>query len=289
MTSAAHDAQHVDDRLAHDVPLDSHVHTELSHDSDVPLHLYAAAARARNISEIAVTDHLDFDRRDPNFKLDEYERRRRLVREAADLWEGRPHLRFGAEITFERRLEPQIRDYLATHPYDYVIGSVHISERTPLKDAHEAARWCAGKTPAEAAGWYFDEVLGAIRSGLFDTIGHLDFVKRWLVPFVSVGYATVPELYEPLLRALVESGTALEINSSGLRQPANELYPSPGAVDRFRALGGRYVTAGSDSHRIETFGFALGDAYALLERAGFEDLAFRRGGERVTVPIGSRP
>jgi hypothetical protein len=46
------------------------------------------------------------------------------------------------------------------------------------------------------------------------------------------------------------------------------------------------VTAGSDSHRIETFGFALGDAYALLERAGFEDLAFRRGGERVTVPIG---
>jgi HisJ family histidinol phosphate phosphatase len=190
MTSAPHDAQDVDDRLAHDLPLDSHVHTELSHDSDVPLHLYAAAARARNISEIAVTDHLDFDRRDPNFKLHEYERRRRLVREAAERWEGRPHLRFGAEITFERRLEPEIRDYLATHPYDYVIGSVHISERTPLKDAHEAARWCAGKTPAEAAGWYFDEVLGAIRSGLFDTIGHLDFVKRWLVPFVSVGYAT---------------------------------------------------------------------------------------------------
>ena len=35
MTSAAHDAQDVDDRLAHDLPLDSHVHTELSHDSDV--------------------------------------------------------------------------------------------------------------------------------------------------------------------------------------------------------------------------------------------------------------
>ena len=42
------------------------------------------------------------------------------------------------------------------------------------------------------------------RSGLFDTIGHLDFVKRYLVPHVMPAQlAAAPELYEPVLAALV--------------------------------------------------------------------------------------
>jgi histidinol-phosphatase (PHP family) len=274
-----------EDRLARDLPLDSHIHTDFSHDSDVPLALHAAAARERGIAEIAITDHLDFDTRDPNFKPDEYQRRCRAVREAADLWDGRPQIRFGVEITYEARLEADIRAYLATHAYDYTIGSVHVTERSPMREGEAAARWCAGKTVAEATAWYFDEVVGAARSGLFDTIGHLDFVKRYLVPHLSLSYTDQPEVYEPVLQALVDSGTALEVNSSGLRQPAQELYPGEGAVARFRALGGRRVTAGSDTHRIATFGFALADAYEVLERAGFEQLAFRRGAERVAVAL----
>ena len=60
-------------------------------------------------------------------------------------------------------------------------------------------------------------------------MGHIDFVKRYLVPHVTAtDLAAAPELYEPILRALVETGTALEINTSGLRQPAGESYPSRG-------------------------------------------------------------
>jgi len=273
------------DRLGHDLPLDSHLHTDFSHDADVPIDAYAALARARGIAEIAITDHLDFDTRDPNFKLGEYERRRRTVRETAERWEGRPHIRFGAELTYEARLEPDIRAYLATHPYDYVIGSVHVSERSPLAGPGAAAGWCAGKTVAEASAWYFDDVLAAIRSGLFDTIGHLDFVKRYLMPHLRLGYTDDPEIYEPLLRALIESGTALEVNSSGLRQAADETYPGPGAVDRYRELGGTRIVAGSDAHRIDSFAFALADAYEVITHAGFEELTFRRGAERVAVPL----
>jgi len=45
---------------ARDVPLDSHLHTELSPDSAVPLELYCAQAAERGVREIAITDHLDF-------------------------------------------------------------------------------------------------------------------------------------------------------------------------------------------------------------------------------------
>jgi histidinol-phosphatase (PHP family) len=282
------DVEASDDRLAHDLPLDSHLHTDFSHDADVDIEVYAAFARARGIAEIAITDHLDFDARDPNFKQGEYDRRRRTVRETAERWDGRPEIRFGAEITYEKRLEADIRSYLAGHPYDYLIGSVHISERTPLKDAETAARWCAGKTVAEASAWYFDDVLGAIRSGLFDTLGHLDVVKRFMAPHLRLRYADDPEIYEPPLRLLVETGIALEVNSSGLRQAAAEMYPSVGAVDRFRELGGTRIVAGSDAHRADSFGFALADAYEAIVQAGFEELTFRRGAGRVAVPLRAR-
>ena len=36
-------------------------------------------------------------------------------------------IRFGVEVTYERRYEDEIRGWLRRHPHDYVIGSVHIS------------------------------------------------------------------------------------------------------------------------------------------------------------------
>jgi histidinol-phosphatase (PHP family) len=94
-----------------------------------------------------------------------------------------------------------------------------------------------------------------------------------------------PELYEPVLRALVDSGTALEVNTSGLRQAPGETYPAGPIVALFRELGGSAVTAGSDAHRAATFAFGLEDGYRILAEAGFEELAFRRGGERVAIGI----
>jgi histidinol-phosphatase (PHP family) len=96
-------------------------------------------------------------------------------------------------------------------------------------------------------------------------------------------------LYEPILRGLVETGTALEINTSGLRQSANETYPSPAIVGMYRAMGGRAVNVGSDAHRADAFAWGLADGYAAAAAAGFEGLAFRRGGAPVTVPLRAAP
>ncbi len=124
----------------------------------------------------------------------------------------------------------------------------------------------------------------AARSGLFDTLGHLDFVKRYLVPHVGPGVlGAALELYEPVLRALVEGGTALEVNSSGLRQAARETYPGQAAVALFHELGGRRVTAGSDAHLAADFARGLATAYRIAAAAGFEALTFR--GRRIEIPL----
>jgi histidinol-phosphatase (PHP family) len=279
------------DRRASDLPLDAHVHTDLSPDSDVPIDDYARQAVQRNIAEIAITDHVDFDPSAPAYAFSTFAQRERTVRDAAERWGPRGvAIRFGVEVTWDRRWEADIRDHLARNAYDFVIGSVHVY-RDSVYSAEHVGPWVAAQRRlGDVVAPYFDEVTAGARTGLFDAMGHIDFVKRYLVPHVTPDQlAAAPELYEPILLALVASGTALEVNTSGLRQDAAESYPSAAIVARFHELGGERITVGSDAHRAEHFGWALDDGYAAARAAGFREITFRRGGETPAVVELSRP
>jgi histidinol-phosphatase (PHP family) len=271
-----------------DLPLDSHLHTDFSHDSRAPLELYAAQAAQRGIREIAITDHVDFLPGAPGYESFDFGARERTIRDAAERWAGRVTIRFGVELTYESRFEDQIREHLRSHSYDYAIGSIHAVLDSPYTSDRIVA-FAAGKTVAEAVAPYFGEVTAAIRSRLFDTIGHLDQCKRWLRPWFSpADFATIPESYEPLLVALVESGTALEVNSSGLRDNTGETYPGPWVVSRFRELGGRRVTVGSDAHMPQSFAFGLEEACEIVAAAGFDRLSLQRALDRGDLVLPER-
>ena len=278
------------DRQARDLPLDAHVHTDLSHDSAVPIDEHARQAAERGIAEIAITDHVDFAPSAPGFGETTFAQRERVVRDAAERWADRGvAIRFGVEITWDSRYAVEIREHLAQHAYDFVIGSVHIYRDSPYAPANVAA-WVVGKSIDAIVAPYFEEVTSGARTGLFDAMGHIDFVKRFLVPHVTrADMAATPELYEPVLRALVESGTALEINTSGLRSPADETFPSPAVVGRFHAMGGRAVTIGSDAHTSESFAWGLRDGYDAAVDAGFSSLTFRRGRDQVELDLTLSP
>jgi len=278
----------VTDRQARDLPLDAHMHTDLSPDSRVPIDVYAAAALERGIAEIAITDHVDFEPGAPAFAYSTFADRERIVRGAAERWGPQGlQIRFGVELTYDRSWEADVRAHLAQHAYDFTIGSVHDRVDSPYGHRRVEA-WVAGRSLAEIVAPSFDEVEAAARSGLFDAIGHIDVVKRYLFPHVKpAALEAAPELYEPILRALVESGTALEVNTSGLRYAIGVTFPHPAIVTRFRELGGRAVTVGSDAHRADQLSWGLADGYAIAAAAGFSDLTFRRGpgAARVSIPL----
>ena len=278
-----------EDPQATDLPLDAHLHTDQSPDSAVPIDVYAALALARGISELAITDHVDFDRRDPAYDYVSFALRERTVRDAAARWADRGvQIRFGAELTYNRSWEEDLRAHLRRHRYDYTIGSVHDWPDSPYVPSR-VRTWATGRPPGEVLAPYVDQIVGAARSGLFDTIGHLDFVKRYLHPHVlPEDLALRPELLEPALAALAASGTALEVNTSGLRHRVAETYPATWAVVRFRELGGSRVVAGSDAHRSDWFAWGLEAGYRVLAEVGFEALAFRRGAGPIEVPIPDR-
>ena len=274
------------DHQARDVPLDAHLHTDQSPDSSVPIDVYAAQAVERGIPEIAITDHVDFDPRDPAFEYTRYEDRERTVRDAAERWARQGVvIRFGAELTYNRKWEADVRDHLKRHRYDYVIGSVHDWPESPYWPSRVRS-FVAGRSLDEILEPYYAEIVAAARSGLFDTIGHLDVVKRYLHPLITAAdLAERPDLQEPALRAIIESGTVLEVNSSGLRYPGAETYPSATVVARYRELGGERVVVGSDAHSRGSFAARLDESYRHLAAAGFEELTFRRGAERVQIQV----
>jgi len=276
------------DRQSRDLPLDAHVHTNLSPDSNVAIDDYAASALERGIAEIAITDHVDFEPGAPAFGYTTFEDRERVVRGAAERWGPQGvQIRFGVELTYDRSWETDIRAHLARHAYDFTIGSVHDRVDSPYHPRRVAA-WVEGRSLAEIVALSFDEVEAAARSGLFDAIGHIDGVKRYVFPYVKpAAFEAAPELYEPILHALVESGTALEVNTSGLRYSIEAPFPHPAIVARFRELGGRALTVGSDAHRLEQLSWGLADGYAIAAMAGFGELTFRRGpnAPRIAVPI----
>ncbi len=273
------------------LPLDAHLHTDQSPDSSVPIDVYAALAVERGIPEIAITDHVDFDPRDPAFEYSRYDDRERVVRGAAERWarEG-VAIRFGAELTYNQRWEADVRDHLARQRYDYVIGSVHDWPESPYWPSRIRG-WIEGRSLDEIVAPYYAQIIAAARSGLFDTIGHLDVVKRYLHPHITAAQlAERPDLQEPALVAIIEAGVALEVNSSGLRYPGAETYPSATVVVRYRELGGERIVVGSDAHSRGSFAHRLAESYRHLTTAGFEALTFRRGDERVRieVPHGTR-
>jgi histidinol-phosphatase (PHP family) len=271
---------------ARNLPLDAHLHTEQSPDSAVPIDVYASLAVERGIAEIAITDHVDFDPRDPAYNYSRFDDRERVVRGAAERWarEG-VVIRFGAELTFNRRWEADVRDHLRQHHYDYVIGSVHDWPESPYWPSRVHA-WIQGRSLDEVVAPYYAEIIAAARSGLFDTIGHLDVVKRYLHPHITAeDLGQRPDLQEPALRAIIESGVSLEVNSSGLRYPGAETYPSAAVVARYRELGGERVVVGSDAHSRGSFAARLDTSYEHLAAAGFEALSFRRGAERVRIEV----
>ncbi len=134
------------DRQARDLPLDAHLHTDLSHDSAEPIDGYAGwRSSAASRSSPSPTTSTSRPAR-PAFGETTFEQRERIVREAAERWAERGvAIRFGVEITWDSHYATEIRDHLANNAYDFVIGSVHIYRGSQYA-ADNVAGWVAGRS-----------------------------------------------------------------------------------------------------------------------------------------------
>ena len=92
--------------------------------------------------------------------------------------------------------------------------------------------------------------------------------------------------FEPIFRALIERGIALEINTAAIRK-GKMTVPDPGIdlLKFYRALGGELLSVGSDAHVATDLGANFDDACALAKEAGFGYLTTFRNRQKIMEAI----
>ena len=254
------------------------MHTRLTDGAGEPAD-YAKAALDHGLDEIGCSDHAPLGNRDTDWtmKLSDLGTYVGWVREAQ---QKLPQLsiKLGLEVDFIPGREDWVRELAAMYPWDFLLGSVHFIGEFPIDLS--PAKW---KGRDVDATWreYFDLWKQAARSLLFDSLAHPDLPKK----FNFRPKADFTNVYEDALRAVKESGVAVEVSSAGLRKPCNEVYPS----EEFLRIARRYdipITLGSDAHLPQDVGADFDRAVALARACSYDKICRFTKRKRELVPLG---
>lgn len=239
--------------------IDYQVHSTCSHDGKATIREQCVRAVAIGLDEIGFSEHKDFDPNDPAVDYFDYDRYAAEIAQARAEFAGRLTIRMGVEVDYQKWFEEKIAAYLAAHPFDFVIGSVHYVDSVMLMTPD----YLRGRSVQEAYCLYFQAVRDSVESGLVDILGHLEYANRRGVPAFGP-YDPTPyrEQVAELFDRMIARGVALEVNTAGLRQGVGHPYPCAEHVALYAARGGTLLSIGSDSHHPDD----LADSYAVAAR-----------------------
>ncbi|HEY8478015.1 MAG TPA: histidinol-phosphatase HisJ family protein [Chloroflexota bacterium] len=269
--------------------VDYHMHTPLCGHAVGQPEEYVRRALDIGLREIGFSDHLYLyhlpaERRDPELAMRE-EELPRYVEWIRAVQERAPHLpiRLGIEADYIPGHEARLAEILGQCDFDYVYGSVHFIGEWGLDDPRYVERYAEWDVDALYER-YFELVIAAASTGLFDVMAHLDLVKKF-------GYRPrrdLAPLYRDLAAALKAADVVVEVSTAGLRKPVGEIYPSRDLLAAC-CKAGVPVTLGSDAHRPEEVGYAFDRAVDLLREVGYRTyVAFHRR-RREARPLPSSP
>jgi len=146
---------------------------------------------------------------------------------------------------------------------DYLIGSVHFIDKWSFDNPEFIGGW-KNKNIDEIWQAYFEATEAMAKSAKFDIVGHLDLIKV----FKFMPKQDVRLLAKNVLQAIKKSNMVMEINTSGLRKPVGEMYPSRALLEEAYALE-IPITFSSDAHAVEQIGAGYELATSLAKDIGY--------------------
>jgi len=274
--------------------VDYHIHTDFSCDSQLMPEVICERAIELGLSEIAFTEHLDFDPIDEGYGYYNYKGISENLLELKSLYKGRLIIKKGVEVTYQREREDEIEKFLDDKDFDFVIGSVHLIGEIDVSGDKGTEKYFKEVERKKAIRSYFETTHNLVNSGIFDCLGHFEMLRRYALKYIKdYSYEEFKEPIDEILEAIAKKGMTLEVNTSGLRHLPEETYPRIEIVERFLELGGQNLTIGSDSHLPEHIGYRIPETMELLLNIGVKEITlfskrkkeFKRMGK---YQIGSR-
>ena len=220
---------------------DYHMHTRVSFDGHDTGLAMAMAAKERGLTEICFTDHIDYvDGMDMVFDTAAYNAEYDGLEVPGLL------IRTGLEFGLTPDNAAQLKIDLGRRHFDFVLGSIHLVDGV---DIYMSEYW-ADKSYDEAIRLHLETTLESVRAHEdYDVLGHLTYISKCGAnPRKELlRYEDHKGVVDEILRELVKRGKGMELNTSGVDRCGGSL-PTLDYFQRFRELGGRIITVGSDSH-----------------------------------------
>lgn len=174
-------------------------------------------------------------------------------------------VKLGLEVDFMPESIGAVLEFLEPYPWDFLIGSVHWIGGWSVDHggaAYEVARRGVRQTYED----YFELEIQLAASGAVDVLAHVDVVKV----HGDVLEEPPTDLYERVVAAAAESGTAVEASSSGMYKAVGEMYPAPTLLAMF-GQAGVPITLASDAHEPAHCGRDADVLIAAAREAGYTD------------------
>jgi len=253
---------------------DMHTHTAFSHDSVCPMEEMAKAQLAKGVSGFAVTEHCDcltFSQCDNgNALLASCLAAEQLDKE----YGGAIRIFRGIEIG-EGFLAPEnMRHALSLYDYDIVIGSVHY-----VHNPNGYSGYCADtdfsvfshEELMQFLDAYLNNFMLMLKNTPCDVMAHLTYALRYINRKYgrNMDLCVFSDKIDGILRYIIDHGIALEVNTSGIDNAYGDFFHGEWILAKYKSLGGRLITLGSDAHNPERVAVGFQRAAELLKRLGF--------------------
>ena len=251
---------------------DRHVHTGFSEDSSEDPKRSIERAVSLGMKDLYITDHYDMDFPDGLFMFDPNEYFK-VLSELKEAYKDQIQLHIGVELGLKTGIASKLKKFLGDWPFEFAIGSIHLIDD---KDPYE--RELFDMDDDHFYRRYFDatlEALRACREVPIDTFGHLDYIVRYgYEKDKAYSYEKYSDIIDEILKEIISRNIALEVNTSGIRKGLGFAHPYPEVLKRYRQLGGKRLTIGSDAHTAEDIGSDFEETLACLKKLSFSDTNF---------------
>ena len=250
---------------------DQHYHTFLSFDSDEQFEAYLTHQPA----VLVPTDHFDLQNAGTGFVDDipDYEQLTAKIKQLSD--QSATTFLKGIELGVVPGQEAKIMDYLAQHPYDLKLVSIHQNGRFDYMDDIVKT-----KDKFAVAKMYFEQmatVLDTFPDGHILThfeygLRRLDFTPQELEEHFEKELVAI-------FKKVVQRELAFEVNAKSFGRYHNApLYRY--AIPLYQSLGGKLFTLGSDAHVAADYRLLFPEMAAMLREFDVQHLVVFQGKDR---------
>jgi histidinol-phosphatase (PHP family) len=251
--------------------IDLHTHHQRCGHATGSLRDYVEAALDSGVKVLGLSDHtplfaVEGDHPIPVAAMSRSEFPAYLAEAVAlrDEYRGRIDILVSAEADYSAGHLDAYSAALSGEPLDYVIGSVHVMDG---KDIFDPTRWTdlTDEQVRSLKTRFFGIVADSARSGLFEVIGHVDALKG---SYPRLSEIPTPRAVDDMLKAIVDTGCVMEINTSGGTKMCGGWYPDLDIIQRAFFYGVR-ITFSSDAHRPDRVGDQFADVTRTLREIGY--------------------